>query len=60
LLIKNKMSKNKGSLEKVIMTAIVGAAIGSVIGVSVAPKKGKETRKNIFTKLKNIARIIRS
>lgn len=54
------MSKNKGSLEKIIMTAIVGAAIGSVIGVSVAPNKGKETRKNIFTKLKNIVRIIRS
>ncbi len=54
------MSKSKKSLEKLVMSAIVGAAIGSVIGVTVAPKKGKETRKKIFTKLKNIVRIMRS
>jgi gas vesicle protein len=54
------MSKNKNSLEKMIMTAIVGAAVGSVIGMSVAPKKGKETRKNILTKVKNIIKILRS
>ena len=54
------MKKNKSSLEKIIMTAVVGAAIGSVIGVSVAPKKGKETRKSILTKVKNIIRILKS
>ncbi|MEK7673169.1 MAG: YtxH domain-containing protein [Patescibacteria group bacterium] len=47
--------------DKVIMSAIIGGAIGSVIGASVAPEKGKTTRKklrNLFSrgseKLKNI------
>ena len=54
--------KNKKRLwDKVIMSAIIGGAIGSVIGASVAPEKGKTTRKklkNLFSKgsekLKNI------
>lgn len=43
--------ENKKRLwDKVIMSAIIGGAIGSVIGASVAPEKGKTTRK----KLKNL------
>ncbi len=39
------MSEKKSSaLDKVIMGAIIGTAIGSAIGVSMAPKKGSETR----------------
>lgn len=33
--------------DKVIMGAVVGGAIGSVLGASIAPKKGKETREDI-------------
>ena len=29
------------------MGAIIGGAIGSVVGITVAPKAGKETRKDI-------------
>lgn len=33
--------------DKVMMGAVVGGAIGSVLGASIAPKKGKETREDI-------------
>jgi gas vesicle protein len=36
--------KKKGAIEKIVMGAIIGTAIGSVIGLTVAPKKGKESR----------------
>lgn len=39
------------------MGAVIGGAIGSVIGVTIAPEKGKKTRettKKIFAKIKNI------
>lgn len=43
------------------MGAIIGGAIGSVIGASIAPKKGEETRKNVkifakglFVKIKKL------
>lgn len=31
-------------IDKVIMTAIIGGAVGSVLGMTLAPKPGKETR----------------
>lgn len=37
-------------MEKVVMGAIVGGAIGSVVGMSVAPKSGEETRKYLKEK----------
>ena len=36
--------KKKGTIEKIIMGAIIGTAVGSVIGLTVAPQKGKKTR----------------
>lgn len=39
-----KPEKQSSVLDKVIMGAIIGTAIGSAIGVSMAPKKGSETR----------------
>tara|TARA_B100000315_G_C14408076_1_gene509674 strand:- start:298 stop:612 length:315 start_codon:yes stop_codon:yes gene_type:complete len=39
--------KKKGIIDKVVMGAIIGTAVGSVIGLTVAPKKGKETRKDV-------------
>lgn len=36
--------RKKGMVDKVVMGAIVGGAIGSVVGLTVAPNKGKETR----------------
>ncbi len=36
--------------DKIIMGIIVGGAVGSVIGMSMAPKKGKETRQYLKEK----------
>jgi gas vesicle protein len=47
---KKKKKKKKGMMEKVVMGAIVGGAIGSVVGMTVAPKKGEETRKYLKEK----------
>lgn len=44
----------KGKLDKVIMGAIIGGAIGSVLGASLAPKEGKETRKDIAETAKKV------
>lgn len=42
--------KNKSALDKVVMGAIIGTAIGSALGMSMAPKKGEETRKIVVEK----------
>jgi gas vesicle protein len=42
--------KKKGMMDKLVMGAIIGGAIGSVVGLSVAPKSGKETREYIKEK----------
>jgi gas vesicle protein len=34
----------KSVIDKIVMGAIIGTAIGSVVGLSMAPKSGKETR----------------
>ncbi len=39
--------KKRNILDKVLMGAIIGGAIGSVMGASIAPKKGEETRKEL-------------
>lgn len=44
-----KEEPQKSTLDKVIMGAIIGTAIGSVIGLTVAPKKGDETRSELGT-----------
>lgn len=42
-LSKKKEERTKrGLLEKIVMGAIIGTAVGSVIGLTVAPKKKKE------------------
>lgn len=46
-------SKKKHALDKIFMGVVIGGAIGSVLGASIAPKKGKETRKEIFEAVKN-------
>lgn len=46
-------SKKKHALDKIFMGAVIGGAIGSVLGASIAPKKGKETRKEIVEAVKN-------
>lgn len=37
--------KRRGVFDKLILGAIIGGAIGSVLGLTLAPKKGKDTRK---------------
>lgn len=51
---KKKQEKKKSKLDKLIMGAIVGGAVGSVIGMSIAPQKGKETREMIAQKGKEL------
>lgn len=46
--------KKKGMVDKVVMGAIIGGAIGSVVGITVAPKSGKETRQYIKDKGKEV------
>ncbi len=51
---KDKKKKKKiKMIEKVIMGAVIGGAIGSVMGATIAPKKGKETRKEIVDAAKS-------
>ena len=46
--------KKQKYLDKLIMGAVLGGAIGSVLGLSLAPKKGKETREIIAQKSSEI------
>ena len=46
---KKKQPKHRG-LDKILMGVILGGAIGSVLGIGFAPKKGKDTRKIISQK----------
>jgi gas vesicle protein len=40
--------KKKGTIwDKILMGAVIGGAIGSVLGASIAPNKGEDTRKEI-------------
>jgi len=39
-----------GKIDKLIMGVILGGAIGSVLGLTLAPRKGKETREIIKKK----------
>lgn len=58
---KEEAPNPKSTLDKIIMGAIIGTAIGSVIGLSVAPKKGEETRKilkeNYAKEIKEIGKL---
>lgn len=46
---KNKKGITKGVL-KVLTGVVVGGAVGSILGLTLAPKKGKETRQEIKDK----------
>lgn len=41
--------EQSSTLDKIVMGAIIGTAIGSAIGLTIAPKKGEETRKILKT-----------
>lgn len=43
-------------IDKLILGAIIGGAIGSVLGLTLAPKKGKETRDLLKEKGKEVYR----
>ncbi|MBT5016869.1 YtxH domain-containing protein [Candidatus Peregrinibacteria bacterium] len=48
---KKKEQKKRSTIDKVVMGAIIGTAVGSVIGLTVAPKKGKDTRRFLRKKM---------
>lgn len=39
--------KKRSKIDKLIKGIIIGGAIGSVVGITLAPKSGKETRQDI-------------
>lgn len=43
-------AKKRSSVDRLIKGIIIGGAIGSVVGVTLAPKSGKETRADIRSK----------
>lgn len=47
--------KSGGKLDRLIMGVILGGAIGSVLGLTLAPRKGKETRELIKQKGKEVS-----
>ncbi|MBD3270343.1 YtxH domain-containing protein [Candidatus Peregrinibacteria bacterium] len=51
---KEKLKKKLGTVDKLVTGMIVGAAVGSVLGVGFAPKKGKDTRKDIADGAKKV------
>ena len=51
--VQEQKPAKKSSFDKLVMGAIVGVAVGSVIGMAVAPKKGSETREIIAQKGKD-------
>ena len=50
----------KKKKSKLLAGIIIGSAIGSVIGVSMAPQSGKDTRANIADKGKKTWNILRT
>ncbi|MBT3864998.1 YtxH domain-containing protein [Candidatus Peregrinibacteria bacterium] len=51
----SKKEKKLGKkLNNVMMGVVIGGAIGSVVGMSVAPEKGKTTRKKLGTFIKKL------
>lgn len=46
--------KNKSALDKIVMGALIGTAIGSAVSLTLAPQKGKETRDLVKEKAKNV------
>ncbi len=50
-----EVPKKKHTLDKIFFGAVIGGAIGSVLGASIAPKKGRETRREIVETVKNTA-----
>ena|GEM_PF-1228561 len=44
---KKTSKKKQGTMDKVIFGLLIGGAIGSVLGLTVAPEKGKKVRKGL-------------
>ncbi|PIV90968.1 hypothetical protein COW46_00455 [Candidatus Gracilibacteria bacterium CG17_big_fil_post_rev_8_21_14_2_50_48_13] len=45
--------KKRSKVDRLIKGIIIGGAIGSVVGVTLAPKSGKETRDHVKNSAKN-------
>ncbi|MCC6643457.1 YtxH domain-containing protein [Candidatus Peregrinibacteria bacterium] len=57
---KEEKKKKQGHLDKILMGLIVGGAIGSVLGVGFAPKKGSDTRKDLSKQANKILQSART
>jgi hypothetical protein len=47
---REKENGKKTKVDKLVMGAIIGVAVGSVVGMTIAPQKGSDTRKMIADK----------
>jgi hypothetical protein len=47
---KQRLKKFRKKVDKLLLGAVVGGAVGSILGVTLAPKSGRETRKLIGEK----------
>lgn len=63
-LIMGKEKKKKGGIrkriDKLFLGVIVGGAVGSILGLTLAPKSGKETRKFLSDKTKDFHKKIQA
>lgn len=49
--------KKKSALDKIVMGALIGTAIGSAVSLTLAPKTGKETRGIVKEKAKDVGNV---
>jgi len=47
---KKRFGRAKKKLDKILLGVVIGGAVGSILGVTLAPKAGKDTRKEIQQK----------
>ena len=59
ILLKDVTDTNSDSNAKIISAAVVGLAVGAVLGILFAPEKGVNTRNNISESLSNAGNVVK-
>lgn len=52
--------ENTSKTETVVISLLVGAAVGGILGVLFAPNKGRKTRKKLMNKKNELSNTIKS
>ena len=53
-IIAEAKAKKRSRLDKLMLGFVVGGAVGSILGVALAPKKGHETRRIVRQKFADV------